>query len=420
MSLMKREDLGNKLCVDCSAPNPQWATIPYGIFICLSCAGLHRGLGVHISFVRSITMDEWTEDQMKKMRISGNLKFMTFMKEYGDQGGYREGMSVVEKYNCWAAAQYKEKIVAEVQGQEWSPSAPPAGFNQPTSRPSSAQGMRKSRAAARTSTLSSLRNDSSSPAPNRSGAQSSTSLNDANYERRTANEQYFSSLGEANANRREDLPPSQGGKYQGFGSTPAPSSHPSYGTSSANLPTLEELQTQPVAALSKGWSLLSAAVTAASKVVAEKAMDPTLHENVKAYAAQAGRVAVDTTRSANEWSKRELGVDVADSVSGVADKAKGALGLKSHPGGGYESVDGAGGGYGAWHDENGTRLYGDGDGDDDFFDAHGGGESQFAAPMTPGTASSMATSQGTPGSAAPLNASSKKDKDWDKDEWQDW
>jgi hypothetical protein len=97
---------------------------------------------------------------------------------------------------------------------------------------------------------------------------------------------YFSSLGEANANRREGLPPSQGGKYQGFGSTPASSySRPSYGSSSANLPTLEELQTQPVAALSKGWSLLSAAVTAASKVVAEKAMDPALHESVKGYAA---------------------------------------------------------------------------------------------------------------------------------------
>jgi ADP-ribosylation factor GTPase-activating protein 1 len=247
----------------------------------------------------------------------------------------------------------------------------------------------------------------------------SSSLNDANYERRTANESYFSTLGEANANRREDLPPSQGGKYQGFGSTPAPSSsHPSYGTSSASLPTLEELQTQPVAALSKGWSLLSAAVTAASKVVTEKAMDPALHESVKGYAAQASKIALDSGKVANEWSKRELGVDVADRVVGVADKAKGALGYSSHPGGGYDAVGGAGGGYSGWHDENGTRLYADGDGDDDFFDAHGAADGQFASPMTPGTASSAATGQATPGSAAPLNAGKKKD--FDNDEWQDW
>jgi ADP-ribosylation factor GTPase-activating protein 1 len=34
------------------------------------------------------------------------------MKDYTpvEQGGYREGMSVQEKYNTWAAAQYKEKV----------------------------------------------------------------------------------------------------------------------------------------------------------------------------------------------------------------------------------------------------------------------------------------------------------------------
>ncbi|PVG00478.1 ArfGap-domain-containing protein [Serendipita vermifera] len=425
MTLMKREDLGNKACVDCGAPSPQWATIPYAVFICLSCAGLHRGLGVHISFVRSITMDEWTEDQMKKMRIGGNIPFMTFMKDYtpAEQGGYRPGMSVSEKYNCWAAAQYKEKLTAEVAGQEWSPSSPPENYGQNISRPSSAQGTRRSRNAGRSNLGSSLRNNSSSPAPNPSGAQSSSaSLSDAAYERRTANESYFANLGEINAQRRDDLPPSQGGKYQGFGNTPnPPSNHPSYGMSSAALPTLEEIQNQPVAAMSKGWSLLSAAVTAAGRIVAEKAMDPTLHENVKNYAAQASKMAVDTGRSANEWSKRELGVDVVDNVNAVADKAKGALGMSTHPGGGYSSVDGGGSsGYGGWHDEHGTRLYADGDDDEDFFDRHGAGHTfDNLAPDTPGTGNTM-NSQATSGSNAPLTKAGKKKDDWDKDEWNDW
>ena len=31
------------------------------------------GFGVHISFVRSITMDKWNEDQLKKMRVGIDL-----------------------------------------------------------------------------------------------------------------------------------------------------------------------------------------------------------------------------------------------------------------------------------------------------------------------------------------------------------
>ena len=48
---------GNRTCADCqgggAAGRASWASINTGVFICMRCAGIHRGLGVHISKVRA-------------------------------------------------------------------------------------------------------------------------------------------------------------------------------------------------------------------------------------------------------------------------------------------------------------------------------------------------------------------------------
>ncbi|KIW17483.1 hypothetical protein PV08_04677 [Exophiala spinifera] len=63
---------GNSTCADCGAKNPAWASWNLGIFLCMRCASLHRKLGTHISKVKSLSMDTWSNDQVENMKRHGN------------------------------------------------------------------------------------------------------------------------------------------------------------------------------------------------------------------------------------------------------------------------------------------------------------------------------------------------------------
>ncbi|XP_074468354.1 arf-GAP with Rho-GAP domain, ANK repeat and PH domain-containing protein 1 [Sebastes fasciatus] len=68
------ESPDNKVCGDCGAANPEWASINLLLVICDACAGQHRALGSNLSKVRSLKLDNkaWTEPLIQLFVTYGN------------------------------------------------------------------------------------------------------------------------------------------------------------------------------------------------------------------------------------------------------------------------------------------------------------------------------------------------------------
>lgn len=69
-AIVKNPD--NAICADCPARGPRWSSVKLGILICANCAGIHRKLGTHISFVQSVTIDKWKQEWVELCEKIGN------------------------------------------------------------------------------------------------------------------------------------------------------------------------------------------------------------------------------------------------------------------------------------------------------------------------------------------------------------
>lgn len=82
----------NRACADCGAPDPKWASANIGVFICLKCCGVHRSLGTHISKVLSVTLDEWTDDEIDAMvEVGGNASANSIYEAFIPEGYPKPG-----------------------------------------------------------------------------------------------------------------------------------------------------------------------------------------------------------------------------------------------------------------------------------------------------------------------------------------
>jgi hypothetical protein len=119
---IRKKHAANSKCFDCGTPmSVEWASVSFGIFLCIECSSLHRRMGTDISRIRGCKMDSWAERQLQVFERGGNARLAEFFAANGvpkDAGCYRTP----------AAQWYRDAwIKCSVLGLEVPP--PPAGVS---------------------------------------------------------------------------------------------------------------------------------------------------------------------------------------------------------------------------------------------------------------------------------------------------
>lgn len=213
-------------------------------------------------------MDAFKLAEVRRMSLGGNAPYKAFFDEHPSNKMIArdfESCTIAERYDSEAGEEWKERLTAKVEEREYVPGAtkkdPPA----------------KKAAVGEIPTPNSASGRNTPQSQQGFGPESQKSKNEA----------YFASKGAENASRSADLAPSQGGKYAGFGSSPAPSSN-SNNDDMSSPPAIDDFQKDPVAALTKGFGWLGSSFAKQAASVNKAYIQPGISNlNTTDFAAQA-------------------------------------------------------------------------------------------------------------------------------------
>ncbi|KAM3616836.1 uncharacterized protein V6R79_024195 [Siganus canaliculatus] len=110
---------GNQRCCDCGEAEPRWASVNLGVTVCIECSGIHRSLGVHLSKIRSLTLDSWEPEQLKLLCVLGNdVMNQIYEARCSEEGRVKPGAdSPRAEKETWIRDKYVDKRFVDKAGQ---------------------------------------------------------------------------------------------------------------------------------------------------------------------------------------------------------------------------------------------------------------------------------------------------------------
>ena len=101
---------GNNKCLECDNTSIEWVSFPTSIFLCQSCSREHKSF-TKKETIKCLSIDEFTENELSKLSIGGNDRFLTILKEYNID---INNPNKENKYLTFAAAYYNALLEAEI------------------------------------------------------------------------------------------------------------------------------------------------------------------------------------------------------------------------------------------------------------------------------------------------------------------
>ena len=119
---------GNDKCCDCGSVNGKfsvrlktsrrltvplfldatWLSTNFGVIVCIECSGIHREMGVHISKIQSLTLDNIGTSQLLVARAMSNEGFNKIM-EAKASGSKLTPSSTMDERKAYIKAKYEDK-----------------------------------------------------------------------------------------------------------------------------------------------------------------------------------------------------------------------------------------------------------------------------------------------------------------------